>query len=98
MFLLLSEVLHIDVSTMLPQIGTAVSESPVATGSTATYDDFELIDSLVDDDDDSLVDGDDDSLVDGDDDDSLIDGDDSDFHCNNSDDNINDIIIIIVNV
>jgi hypothetical protein len=75
MFLLLSEVLHIDVSTMLPQIGTAFSESPVATGSTATYDDFELIDN---------------------DDDSLVDGDDSDFHCNNNDDNINDIIIILV--
>jgi hypothetical protein len=55
MFLLLSEVLHIDVSTMLPPVGTAFSESPVATGSTATDDDFELID----DDDDSLVDGDD---------------------------------------
>ena len=55
MFLLLSEVLHIDVSTMLPPVGTAFSESPVATGWTATDDDFELIDN----DDDSLVDGDD---------------------------------------
>ena len=81
MFLLLSEVLHMDVSTMLPPVGTAFSESPVATGSTATDDDFELTD-----------DDDDDSLVDGDDSDVHCNDNDND---NNNDNNISNITIIV---
>ena len=82
MFLLLSEVLHIDVSTMLPPVGTAFSESPVATGSTATDDDFELIDD------------DDDSLVDGDDSDVHCNDNDND-NDSNSDNNISNITITV---